>query len=483
VLLDGVSVAKDVVAMDAGNGNFVFQRTQAAATSGTNTWRTVLVQSFGNPETAGYFALDITDPVLGANSGPRFLWQLTTDADGNPLFGRGGATPLITTVFLDTGNGEVEVPVAVLPGGQSDAPTGGQCTRGGTSFTTIDSAYQPRTSVNCYGSGVGGRSLTIVRLDTGEVIRTFRRQLTDAPASLSGRVIQADITSPITGQPVAFPGETGAVADRIFVGDRDGSLWRVDVSNTDSSKWTMDLFFDAYPASLNHAFDAGQPIATPPVLSVDELGNITVALSTGDQEALSATPGMKNYVWSLTERPGLSGAMETKVNWYKVFDDGERVAGPITLFDGQLFFSSFMPAGGSQACNTGNSTVWGMHYLLARDVPGEGGIGVLPTDQSDSEGQRIVLRNIIGTENTTVFGVGVAQQPTCNVADAAIDDPFLGFGQHTSLTRINPGKFQLVLQTGSAGTAVAGGKTNVHTIDLETPALTSIIDSWATILE
>ena len=39
-----------------------------------------------------------------------------------------------------------------------------------------------------------------------------------------------DIPAPIVGQPVAYPSDTGLIADRLFVGDAEGRIWRIDVS-------------------------------------------------------------------------------------------------------------------------------------------------------------------------------------------------------------------------------------------------------------
>ncbi|HEY3234010.1 MAG TPA: hypothetical protein VGJ84_04810, partial [Polyangiaceae bacterium] len=486
ILLDGVPVIKDVAAVDTGGGNFVFERSGTQAQSGSGTWRTVLVQSFGGAR-GGYFALDITDPVPGNTGGPRFLWQLTQDASGNPLFGLKGGTPLVTTLFFDVGGGEIkEVPVAILPGGDGGTPTGASCARKQTSYSNVDSGYQPRSNVNCYPvAGIGGRSLTVARLDTGEIIRSFRNSAADAPASLAGRVTETVIDSPITGQPVPFPAETGAVADRIYIGDQDGTLWKLDVSSTDSTKWKMELIFDAYPSSLSHAFGDGQPIATPPILSVDESGNITAAISTGDQEVFTSSSSV-NYVWSFTEKPNASGTgLVSKVNWYKKFTSGERVTGPMTLFNRGLYFSTFQPASSAAACSVGASALWGMDYLT-KSTAGidQGGLEVLP-DPADptKQVQRIDVSALLNQPNGTVFGVGITQQPTCDSVDTGFNDPFLGFGAHTALTNVEPGKFQLVAQTGGAGTPITGGSTNALTVDLATPSLTAQVDSWAAIIE
>jgi type IV pilus assembly protein PilY1 len=488
LLLDGVPVVKDVVANEVSTGKYVFERSTATAIAANGTFRTVLVQSFGGMQ-GGYFALDITDPVPSTTTGPRFLWQLTRDVNGAPLFGTGGTTPLITTLYFDVGNGDIkEVPVAVLPGGDGGTPSGSSVQRRQSSYSNIDPDYPPRGLARGYlTTGIGSRSLTIARLDTGEIIRTFRQSVEEVPSTLQGRVTVAPIDSPITGQPVAFPSEVGAVADRVYVGDRDGTLWRVDLSSANPANWKMEMFFDGFPASLGHTYGDGTPVDTPPILSVDQLGNISVLFSTGDQEILSGTPGVKNYIWSLTEKPSSDGkSLVTKVNWYKTFVDGERVTGTISLFNSAAYFSTFFPATATaSACSTGTSTLWGMHYLQ-QDKAGihNGGMPALPKRDSTIE---LVQSRDMATElnqpYATVFGVGVVQQPSCNQEDESFGDSQLGYGTHTSISGVRPGKFQLVVQTGTAGTAVAGGSTNVHTIDLVQPPTTSLIDSWAAILE
>ncbi|MEZ4224149.1 MAG: PilC/PilY family type IV pilus protein [Polyangiaceae bacterium] len=485
VLLDGLPVIKDVVAQTGVSG-LVFERSPGQASSGQGQWRTILLQGFGGGR-GGYFALDVTDPAAG----PKFLWQLTEDESGAPLFGNNSSTPVISTLFFDTGGGVVkEVAVAVLPGGDA-VPTGGPCARRDPVPTGVDTRFTPRSNVPCYGAAVPARSLTVVRLDNGEVIRSFRGELTDAPANLSaaGRVIHAPIDSPITGTPVPFPATTGAIADRIFVGDRDGTLWRVDVSSTNPSNWTMKLFFDTYATTLGHDWDEGHAIETPPILSVDDLGNITLAISTGDQDVLTATPGMATYAFSLTEKVVTVGPVFTSnANWYTRFDDGERVAGPMTLFNGSLFFSTFAPEppGSAQVCKAGSSRVWGVDYIKPKQIGSalgdlsKGGLERLP--DSGSLVQFIDSSSTLLQDGSVIFGVGVTQLPSCT-EEASVTDPYFGSGTHTSISNIAPGNFQLVMHTGGIGQTVVGGKSRRLEINLPTPRSTTNIDSWAAIIE
>ncbi len=517
LLLDGVSVIKDVVARKtSGSYPYVFERTIADAQAGSSpnvTWRTILVQSFGGTF-PGYFALDVTNPdpsmtLNGEAGGPKFLWQITSDASGNPLFGSGGATPTITSLLVDEdGTGAREVPVALLPGGTGGAGTAGSLATPGCPRATSNAdlarfaSYPPRPRVPCYTANLGARSLTIVRLDTGKIIRTFRRSRSELPTGLQARVIEAPLDSPITGQPVAFPGDVGAVADRLFVGDQDGTLWKVDVSNKSPDLWTMSLFWDAYPAvSINSKpvplWSDGQPIATLPILSVDASNNVTVAFSTGDQTALGSAPGMLNYVWSLRDLPNASHVFFADLFWLLQLADGERVTGPMSLFNSYLYFSSVKPPDPSAVCtSTNGANVWGMNYITPRDGPGTAAVPAVRTvggapapflkDYGITD-QFVTDTTLLGTsasKQAVIFGVAVAQVPTCYATDT-VPDAYLG--SSSQLRSINPGSTQLVIQTGSAKLG-AGGKANVSTagssaITLPPLATPAHVEAWASIVE
>jgi type IV pilus assembly protein PilY1 len=521
LLLDGIPVVKDVVARKGSGGTYpyVFERTTADAAAGASpnvTWRTILVQSFGGTF-PGYFALDVTnpDPTMTLNTetgGPKFLWQLTSDSSGNPFFGSGGATPIISTLlFDDDGTGAREIPVAILPGGPGGAGNAGTsgvpgCPRAtSTSVLAGFSTYPPRPRVPCYTANLGARSLTIVRLDTGKVVRTFRRSKTELPAAMQARVIEAPLDSPITGEPVAFPSDVGAVADRAFVGDQDGALWKVDLSNSSPDLWTMTLFWDAFPNKSLHSQPApgwadGQPIATAPVLSVDANNNITLAVATGDQNSLGAAPNMINYLWALRDLPDANHVFSADLLWVQQFLGGERVTGSISLFNSYLYFSSVTPAPTTDVCGSGTTNVWGMHYMIPRDGPGTVAV---PPDRTVGgkaapflladfgiTGQSVPDFTLLGTtkssDQTVIFGVTVAQVPTCFDTSDVPTDSYIG--GHTQISNLTPGKFQLVMQTGAANTNNVNGGTNVTsdgTLSKDLPPLAtpSHIDAWASIVE
>jgi type IV pilus assembly protein PilY1 len=473
-LLDGESIVKDVVATTDSGGITRFERAATTAAAAGNGWRTVMVQSFG-AGWPGYFALDITDPVAG----PKLLWQLTTVATGEPLFGLGG-TPLITTVF----DGSKEIAVAVLPGGHGGAPasTAGATRAFTGSYSYLPSGFQPRSKVHTYPTSPSvaatATSLTIVRLDTGEILRTFRiNDGLEADTLFSNKTTITPLDSPMTGRPVAFPSDVGAVADRIFIGDQDGTLWRVDVSEKNPANWKMELFFDTFTL---HGTDAdggaavGQPISTPPILSVDESGNITVNVSTGDQESIDV-PGATNYLWSLTELLQDDGTFNTQVNWYKKWTDGTRVTGPMVLLQSDLYFAAFTPSTTS-ACGGGTTSIDGLDYVLPADLtkPEDGGYPV-----KTSTGADFGITGITGA----VFGVTIGQQPSCDSDTSDLSSPYLGYGSKPS-TRTSPGTLQLMYQTSDVSRQdPTGGQVGAGSINLRRPPSISRISSWAALVD
>jgi type IV pilus assembly protein PilY1 len=475
VITDGLPVVKNVV--------FVRSAADAKSGGGSAQWRTVLVSGFGGGG-PGYFALDVTNPVIkqsDPNSGPKMLWQLTTDAQGNRLFGKRGGTPAIATLFFGPGGIDPkEYAVAILPGGDSDSPLTGSCPQLGQAgpSSLVDSTKPARNLVRCWAKDPA-RSLTIVRLDTGEIVRSFRAD-EDGPATIAGRSHDAfgkdtKLNAPISGQPIPFPAMGGEVSDRAFVGDRDGMLWRADFASPNPQEWKMDLFFDAF---TGQGPTDGQPIATAPILSVDRVGNVSVAFSTGDQETFLATTGMKNYQWSIVEKPtGTPPVFKSEAQWSLLLRDGERISGPMSLFASTLYYTTYLPApfGGAQNCSAGQSRICAVHYLLPRGSAGEGGAIARPLLNTETD-------PCLQFGESVIFGAGITQKPTCN-QETTYNDPYLGSGTHTALTNVNPGTFELKVQTGPSGSKPVGGETNVRTIPLQAPLTSTRIDSWAAVVE
>lgn len=474
-LLDGAPIVGDVV----------YERKRGVVPA----WNTVLIASGGAAASGGfYYALDVTDPTS-----PKFLWQLSTDDNDVPLFGSAAGTPAIATIVLPDGSDVKEVAVAILPGGSSTTASG-TCPRatsgatcqplaGGsmtcTPLMASPNGFAPRTTVRCWDpSKSASRSLNVVNLKTGEIIMSFRGAAGDGATLTTNNTMVVPFSSPITGVPVPYPAQTGQIANRVYVGDADGGLWRVDLSSTNPKEWSVRLEWDAYPLATDTATIA-DPIQTTPVVSTDPTGNIVLLFSTGDQESFTGTSSITR-VWSITETPSVS-TYATKENWYIPFDSGKRVTGSMALYNGVAYFSTFTPSVGSNVCSDGFGTIWGVDFVKAN-------ASLFPNPQlvPNPANPAVKVDHIDGAAGTIIFGVAVAQTPNCSDTLTS-GDPY--FGTHTYLGNVTPSDTEIVWQTGpGSGINAAAVSADPVMQGLQRYKPTQVgglgrIDSWAGIVE
>jgi type IV pilus assembly protein PilY1 len=509
-LLDGAPVIADVPAISAvGTLPPKFERTAAVGP----LWHRVLVAG-GGPAGGFYYALDITDPTH-----PTFLWQISTDAQGHPLFGAQTPTPAITIVAIDQGSGRTQVPVAILPGGtgtlasdcdnpptQASAshiklndPLGLNPSNKNGSVWNITGGYNP-PNLRCWsnqqnnqgnqgqgnfnnGTSATGNSLTVVRLDTGSVLAHFTgagyfggigngQQADPGDHSHTTNVFTTQpFTAPLTGVPVAYPSQTGQVADRVYIGDADGQLWRLDVSNPDLTQWSVSLAWDAYLDANNSQRDG---LNLPPVVSTDPVGNVVILIATGDQNMLTATSSHQR-VWSITETPL---DHNTSQNWMKAWSPGlGHVTGPMAVFNSILYFATYTPQP-SNVCSPGVADLWGVDYRR----PNPNGTGVpLPG-----------LTNPVGSythaalDGSIIFGVSTTELPSCG-SPQTTTDPY--FGSHSTVTGVAQSEYRIMWQTG-AGNGVSGNGVraegtvqSMQNMTVPSPGQSTRIDAWTAIIE
>ena len=354
----------------------------------------------------------------------------------------------------------------------------------------------PRTSVrgwsgNC-ADAVAGRSVTIVRLDNGRIIRHFARALPgddDVPRRLLGggdsavcpagggtacRVINSPFDAPVTGTPVVFPNDPGSIGQKVFVGDADGTLYRMDISNPDPGKWKAELFLDTRGTGLGVSFTGDKPIAVPPVVSLGEKGSLIINVANGDQEDLGTIPANDHHVvWSVTEVPGASGA-RPQLNWFLPLDGGERVTGPMVVFDKTLNFSSYRVNSSANVCQDGQARIYALDYVKPK-TPGnlaDGGdwkIPGLPTNtQFSSEGVDLIP------------GVSVRASQAC--AQAQTTQDYFG-GARLGAMLTTPTSYELVANRSKPNAVAGQNAVTQFKKSLSLPRTQTIVDAWASVVE
>ncbi len=516
---------------------------QTSGTDASKQWHTTLVAGLGGGG-GGYYALNVTDADCGNGSnkacfdsyaapsgtlaevsnsgvidsttkvGPHFLWQLTdivkgTSAEtakversstitsgGGPLammalFGKNTSTPAIAMMQI----GDRQIGVAILPGGYEDPPiAGATCPRSPNSYSMADIAVgstRPAVrqwSTDCTAKPVPGRGVTIVRLDTGEIIRHFGRNF-DTPLRAQSKIFtETYFDSPMTGTPVVYPSGIGVPIQKIFIGDADGTLWRIDVSSTSPNLWKASMFQDLY-AFPGGSSTGGQPVAVVPAVSTDDAGNVVLHVATGDQDSIVLNSLEKDVVFSITETRDGSNNPKAQVNWYNVLSNGERVTGPMVVFDHTLYFATYQPAIPSTAACTdvGNGKLWGLDYVkpygttaasggLNRWCPsasvnattGVCGAVISPAPTGESQGPALIP------------GVTLQTTASCSTVGPALDE--YGAGSFSAMTPVSYSLSFGQSQANSAGSS-SSPQAARGSLKRQLPQNSTKIDSWSIVIE
>jgi type IV pilus assembly protein PilY1 len=533
-LLDGAPVVKDVVwdrsSATSGSGS-------TSSASDPTAWHTMLVAGYGASQT-GYYAVDVTNPdptgmASGSNPpvdpapvGPVFRWQLTKMPSTNmPLFGSHSSTPAITTLFMDPhdGGGTREIGVAILSGGEDVVPsTQASCQRWPkTSDSAPVNSYAARTNVRCWSNPTGGasqkytdmvvgRSVSIVRLDTGEILHVFARKNdfqaypSDTLTNVS-RYTDVALDSPMTGTPVVYPSDVGTDTTKFWVSDADGTIWRFDVSDPEPANWFGELYLDLYNQTVDTGstpWSDGQPVQVPPVLSLDPAGEIVLNVASGTTDQFDTTG--TEYVYSITEKvtAGTTPKLRAYVNWWMqpaVIDNqpGERVSGPMTVFNGTLYFSTYAAATpGTQSCSAGVARLWGRDFVTPDDSTctanptscnrSIGGLREMqppPPNPAQSPAPVYIEPDLYDStlQGKVIPGVSIKSTPACASLGNPGPDSYVAGASHASPQNYTQGGYSLFTQVGAKGTN--GATTRQFETPVPTPVSPTLIDSWAAVLE
>jgi type IV pilus assembly protein PilY1 len=276
------------------------------------------------------YALDVTDPA-----NPKFMWRRSNASLG---FGEMGQTWSDLQVGKIKASGD---PVLIFglgyDAGANDLVVSGPITM--------------------------GRGVMVVNASTGDKIWSSAD-----PADRNG------IFYSIPAGVAAVDTDGDTYVDRVIAADTGGNIWRINIDDADTTKWTV-----AKVASLGSAGVAGARrfINTPDVVLSGPQGPAwdAILIGSGDREQPFDTTVVnrfymikdnpaKNYVWAapLTEtdlydatlnlvqdgttaqQAAAKTSLETQKGWYITLGAGEKVDGPSTTLSGTTFFGTNTPA-------------------------------------------------------------------------------------------------------------------------------------------
>lgn len=365
------------------------------------------------PTTGFYYALDVSDPAS-----PTLLWSISNNKV------RKGTTTTASTTYSALGEtwsepkiGRISVgspakdKIVIFIGGgydncNEDGRYGATQTFSGSCVNTIatndgglDASNNPKTSAGGYAlssmqgtlAGYKGRAVYVVELATlnsgvpdftngGGLVRAF----TTAEYSMLSEMTALDTN---------FDG----YADRLYMGDTGGNLWKFDVSSNTASDWTMTKIFSSNPGYTDGAADSttGRKIFYKPSSVVDVGGMVRHYFGTGDREH-PLNRAVTDRIYEVIDKGQVSAVTEAKLvdvtedllqlatdptstafqtleqnlakandpsntdyyGWYIRLDQnsGEKVLAGATVFNKVVYFSTYAPntAVVTDPCQVGN---------------------------------------------------------------------------------------------------------------------------------
>jgi hypothetical protein len=518
-LMDGTPVVKDVRLCNRNDDLNENKQACVGVDAGGNTivpnaeqWRTVLVQGMGLAG-SGYYALDVTRPggPHGTGSDIEFpdpipLWEFdpnwemgqmaampdqaredlyyprsanlrdgqdpggsyfvgtgsdscdrgrTGDSNGNgqqdyfwdqPFLGTSvGEAAIGTTIVqsdLDPDSPSVRRPIAVVSGGAAGAH-GTPCDR----------------------SKRSGRAIYIIDMQTGTMLRRFV-DYWDSDDNEYKR-----FPAPVTGSPALYNSTPGSLVTRGFVGDANGRLFRIDMTDSDPAEWELSLFFD--PAENETELDATGPFGPaafkPALAKGTEATSGNVLIFYGLGEPGDTTPaGETQMVIALEERFDSQAfnttlTADSELLWsVELGSDGssgpvmrEKLTGEPIVFNKAVYFTTYAVPG-DEVCQAGRSRIWGLTFEGELDSTGEptGNLeGVWDPTDTEFSGSGVdfgpgspLSQWFSPQKELLIRGLAVTLGPSCSTS---VDGSSGGFNETDNR------KPTLIAQTGSG--ANAGG--------------------------
>jgi len=329
-------------------------------------WITILVCGQGRGQgsivaggTTGnfYFALDVTDP-----DDPKPLWEFTHDRMGETW-----SVPVIGKISKSGGDAWAAF---------------------------MGSGYD-----NVEGSGQQGNVFYAVDLETGESFWNFEAAEVD-----TSPLYFTNIDSAFPGSPSLIDIDTDGYADRIYIGDLEGRMWKVDVSLNfvDQDSWNEEAI---YTDSMNY------PILTKPALWINPIATNRVPYlffgTGGDDYArpdtyysfIALKDGTAPEVdWYLGDQETLGLAAEKDMG---DFGEGEKVWADPKVADYVVYFSSLK--GSIESVNPCEN-ITGEGKLYARWIQAVTGTAVGGTALKGASGPSESLNLAIKTRAAVTLG-------------------------------------------------------------------------------
>ena len=258
-----------------------------------------------------------------------------------------------------------------------------------------------------------GRCMVVLRADTGELIRKFT----------NGPDVEGDVplSYPIVGGVAAYPNTGTVPADRAYVGDAAGQLWRMDFRDADPNNWSVTVAWPPTNALESGGYRVGRAIEHAPSLSLARNGSLTVIFGTTDRGTSvdDVSSMMVSFADDVTLGDGDQLSFISTKNWVMPLRDGELVRGDAVVRSQTAFFTTLEQSIGENQCVGSVARLYAVDYTRSQDsyntVDGRR-LSVIPRlPPVKTEGGAIITDGIafVLPEGVAVDGLAIVRSPSC----------------------------------------------------------------------
>ncbi|HET9793242.1 MAG TPA: hypothetical protein VFS34_02180, partial [Thermoanaerobaculia bacterium] len=321
-------------------------------------------------------------------------------------------------------------------------------------------------------AGNTGNFLYMADIETGKII--YKRNLGLWNTGASGTNTSGNLAAGVPGQPGVADINNDGYLDRIYIGDTQGRIWKVDLTTKpnitsgviDTASWIPTLFFDEFQTATPGGGAIRQPIFNRPTLflvgtTTSGLPRIAVAVGTGDRDNMPILTDNNsshiNYFITALDDPSLtyplylssltlasettdncSGANTcfngTGAGFYLKLpysDTGVEIVNTNALvFEQTISFNTFIHAGATTDPDTGASTCGQKGDAFFHHINALTGVSLFTDANGNIEAERsagsevasepIVYQDqniwiVSATDNTKVPTVAGGKPPTAKV--------------------------------------------------------------------
>ena len=291
-----------------------------------------------------------------------------------------------------------------------------------------------------------GRCALILKASDGSVLRRF-----DSGNGISGT---ARMSYPMNGAVSVYPSTGILPAERAYIGDRIGRIWRMDLRSNNPNNWSISVAWPPRNEEERGGYLTGRTIVDRATVGLQSSGKLAVVFGTGDKTLQTAGP---SYVVSFTDEAVLGDGDEldyrVRKNWVLALRENEYISGPPVIRSKVAFFTSIQ-TGQANVCDQGLGRLYGVHYNRTSEPYGTAdgrtldvvpALPTLVTDRGVRVTDAISLQLPVGK---VAYGLTIMTSPSCVEDEDAITEVILNLSQGKGDTGTGGGATRIERKTG-----------------------------------